>query len=67
MEPKYKRIPVYFAVGSAMEVMPLGDYSEYMPQGTAAQRLNSSWARVGETLTKSMESYDEKEAGHSYS
>lgn len=26
MEPKYKRKPVYFAAGSAMEVMPLGDF-----------------------------------------
>lgn len=67
MDLKYKTKPIYHAMGSAMEVIPAGDYSEYMPKGTAAQRLNGSWKRVGETLAKSMASYDKEDDGYSYS
>lgn len=53
MELKYKTKPIYYAMGSAMDVMPTGSYTKYMPQGTASQRLNSNWKKVGEALAKS--------------
>lgn len=66
MEDKYKIKPIYYAMGSTMEIMPTGNYAEYMPKGTASQRLNNNWKRVGETLVKSVESHDKKDIEYSY-
>lgn len=42
------------AMGSVLEVYPQGDYSQYMPTGTPAQRLASHWQAAGVALTRAM-------------
>ena len=42
------------AMGSVMDICPVGDYSEYMPSGTAGQRISKSWFSVGASLRKAI-------------
>lgn len=55
---------MFLAMGSVMEITPVGDYSEYMPKGTASQRMHNSWCRVGQTLKKSTKNFENTKAEH---
>lgn len=59
----YKQI--FLAMGSVMNITPLGDYSEYMPKGTANQRIYGSWCRVGKSLKKTTKDYELTKTRHS--
>lgn len=43
------------AIGSVMEILPNGDYSEYLPRGTTSQRLGDAWRAVGGRINKAIE------------
>lgn len=59
MNPKSRDKQFLLAIGSAMEVLPMGNYSEYLPKGTAAQRIGSSWYRVSKYIKKASINYEE--------
>lgn len=49
--------PKIRAAGSVMEIWPMGNYIEYMPKGTAQERMEQCWQRVGNQLTRSLKAY----------
>lgn len=58
----YRR--TFLAMGSVMDITPLGDYSEFMPKGTASQRMYSTWSSVGKSLKKATKNYEKTETRH---
>lgn len=50
-------------IGSLLVIMPTTqatDYSRFMPQGTAAERIEASWNRVGDSLRTAMGQYEQQ-------
>jgi len=47
------------AVGSVMEIWPVGNYIEHMPKGTPQQRIGQCWQNVGNHLRKSIQAYEQ--------
>ncbi|MTW21502.1 hypothetical protein [Allochromatium palmeri] len=46
------------AVGSVMDLWPMGDYSEYVPRGTARERIYRHWVTVGRHLKTAVAQYE---------
>jgi hypothetical protein len=46
------------AIGSVMGLWPMGDYSEYVPQGTMHERLYRHWSGAGRHLKTSVAQYE---------
>ena len=47
------------AIGSVMDVCPLGDYSEHLPSVTTSAAIGAYWKEVGKYLGKAIEQHDE--------
>lgn len=48
------------AYGSVMDVLPLGDYSELMPQGRQSDRIAKYWISTGQYVGKAIGQYEQK-------
>lgn len=46
------------ALGSVVDLLPLGDYSEYMPTGNQSVRITRYWKSTGQYVGKAIEQYD---------
>jgi len=58
-------MPTIFAVGSVMEIWPMGDYSQYMPAPMVESSLGRYWENVKSYLNKAVvlqQSLDEQQA-----
>lgn len=55
MKPRTLKGDSLLAMGSVMEILPSGDYSEYLPRGTTSQRLSATWRAVGGRINKAIE------------
>ncbi|MGM0412823.1 MAG: hypothetical protein ACQERG_05895 [Pseudomonadota bacterium] len=49
---------VVLAMGSIMEIRPTGAYAEYMPKGTARQRIGQHWKATGDYLKEAVQHYE---------
>ncbi|MDV2857162.1 hypothetical protein N2M06_03750 [Oceanimonas sp. AH20CE76] len=63
MKFRIRSHPQLRAAGSVMEIWPMGNYIEYMPKGTAQQRIEQCWQRVGNQLTHSFKVYKKQQHG----
>lgn len=61
-----KRRHIKLAAGaqamSSLEIWPAGDYSEYMPEGSQAQRIGQYWSNTGRYLIKAASTIKEDRA-----
>lgn len=48
------------AIGSVIDVSPVGDYSELMPIGSACERIGKYWEATDQYIGNSLERNDEK-------
>lgn len=46
------------AFGSVVDMLPLGDYSDYMPTETYAVRITGYWKSAGKYVGKAIEQHD---------
>lgn len=46
------------AIGSVIDLLPLGDYSEYMPTEPQSVRITRYWKSTGQYVGKAIEQYD---------
>lgn len=53
------RSRTFRAMGSVIDLQPVGDYSEHMPTGRCSTRVASHWKAAGDYLRKSIEQHDE--------
>lgn len=49
------------AIGSIVDMLPLGDYSEYMPTEPRTVRIKGYWKSTGSYVGKAIEQYDQNE------
>lgn len=49
------------AMGSVMEIWPVGSYSQYIPKGSAEQRLGQYWKATGEYLSSAVKRYQHEQ------
>ncbi|MBA6065676.1 hypothetical protein [Pseudomonas mosselii] len=47
------------AIGSVVDMLPLGDYSEYMPTEPRTVRIKGYWKSTGHYVGKAIEQYDQ--------
>jgi hypothetical protein len=47
------------AMGSVIDLLPVGDYSEHMPNGNCSARIAGHWQSSGNYLRKAIDQYDE--------
>ncbi|GFM68687.1 hypothetical protein [Pseudomonas cichorii] len=54
------------AIGSAMDVYPVGDYSEHSKPSSPSMAIATYWKETGKYLGKAIEQHDEtsKHSGH---
>lgn len=46
------------AIGSVMDVCPLGDYSEHVPASNHSVAINGYWKEVGKYIGTAIEQHD---------
>lgn len=49
------------AIGSVVDMLPLGDYSEYMPTETYSVRIKGYWKSTGKYVGNAIEQHDQNE------
>ncbi|WP_447926655.1 hypothetical protein [Vreelandella sp. EE27] len=64
MQVRIKKYRTVRAIGSVMEIWPIGNYSEHMPKGTPPQRMAQCWSNVGNQLQKAIKSYEQSATSH---
>ncbi|MDH1012014.1 hypothetical protein N5J43_16835 [Pseudomonas nicosulfuronedens] len=45
------------AMGSVMDISPVGDYRDHLPQGSVQARLDSYWKATGSYLEAALEEH----------